>query len=149
MKLNIKLLNKDGKIPTYGSSYAAGLDLYASDNYKISPNSRLCVNTSIALSWEKNNELDENPEDFYLRIAPRSGLSFKNGIDVMAGVIDYDYRGEIKVILLNTSNEDFQIFKGDRIAQAILTRIIRFTNIAICDNLDDTKRGENGFGSTG
>lgn len=149
MKLKVKILDSDAKLPTYGSDYAAGLDLYACNNYTIKPNSRECVSTGIALEWVKNNELDENPEDFYLRIAPRSGLSFKNGIDVMAGVIDYDYRGEIKVILLNTSDSEFKICKGDKIAQAILTRIIRFTEITECENLENTTRGEGGFGSTG
>lgn len=149
MKLKIKFLDNDANKPTYGSNYAAGLDLYASQEYTIKPSSRECVNTGIALEWVKNNELDENPEDFYLRIAPRSGLSFKNGIDVMAGVIDYDYRGEIKVILLNTSDREFIINKGDKIAQAILTRILRFDEIDICENLNDTQRGVGGFGSTG
>lgn len=149
MKLKVKSLNSEANQPTYGSDYAAGLDIYSCYNYTIKPGSRECISTGIALEWVKNNELDENPKDFYLRIAPRSGLSFKNGIDVMAGVIDYDYRGEIKVILLNTSNCDFKITKGDKIAQAILTRIIRFDEITECDSLEDTKRGDGGFGSTG
>lgn len=149
MKLKVKFLNSEAKKPTYGSDYAAGLDLYSCYNYTIKPGSRECVGTGIGLEWVKNNELDENPTDFYLRIAPRSGLSFKNGIDVMAGVIDYDYRGEIKVILLNTGDCDFKITKGDKIAQAILTRIIRFNEITESDTLEDTTRGEGGFGSTG
>jgi dUTP pyrophosphatase len=149
MKLKVKLLNSEAILPTYGSDYAAGLDLYACGNYIIKPGSRECVSTGVALEWVKNNELDENPEDFYLRIAPRSGLSFKNGIDVMAGVIDYDYRGEIKIILLNTSDNEFKINLGDKIAQAILTRIKRFNELSIVDNLDNTTRGEGGFGSTG
>lgn len=149
MKLKVKLLNPEARLPTYGSDYAAGLDVYSCGNYTIRPGSRECVSTGVALEWVKNNELDENPKDFYLRIAPRSGLSFKNGIDVMAGVIDYDYRGEIKVILLNTSDSEFKISKGDKIAQAILTRIIRFNEIDVCENLDHTTRGEGGFGSTG
>lgn len=149
MKLKIKFLNSEARKPTYGSEFAAGLDLYACCNYVIKPGSRECVSTGIALEWVKNDDLDEDPEDFYLRIAPRSGLSYKNGIDVMAGVIDYDYRGEIKVILLNTSDNEFIINKGDKIAQAILTRIIRFTEIVECEVLMDTQRGVGGFGSTG
>lgn len=149
MKLKIKFLNSEATKPTYGSEYAAGLDLYSCYDYIIKPGSRECVSTGIALEWAKNDDLDENPEDFYLRIAPRSGLSYKNGIDVMAGVIDYDYRGEIKVILLNTGNSEFKITKGDKIAQAILTRIIRFTEISEYEVLEDTTRGDGGFGSTG
>jgi dUTP pyrophosphatase len=150
MKLNVKIIDSNAKLPTYGSDYAAGLDLYANSNCTIiKPGSRECVSTGIALEWSNNNESDENPKDFYLRIAPRSGLSFKNGIDVMAGVIDYDYRGEIKVILLNTSDTDFVISQGDKIAQAILTRITRFDEIVLTNVLNGTSRGEGGFGSTG
>lgn len=149
MKLKVKIIDSSAKLPTYGSDFAAGLDLYSCCNYTIKPNSRECISTGIALEWVKSNEFDEKPEDFYLRIAPRSGLSLKNGIDVMAGVIDYDYRGEIKVILLNTSDKEFAVSTGDKIAQAILTRIIRFNEITTCENLEDTQRGEGGFGSTG
>lgn len=149
MRLKVKFIDSNAKIPTYGSKYAAGLDFYANCDYVIKPSSRECVNTGICLEWLKNNELDENPEDYYLRIAPRSGLSYKNGIDVMAGVIDYDYRGEIKIILLNTSDEYFTISKGDKIAQGILTKIIKFDEITITDNLEITDRGNGGFGSTG
>ena len=149
MKLQVKILNPNGKIPTYGSEYAAGLDLYSSDEYVIKPYSRECVSTGIALEWDKTNEFDENPEHFYLRIAPRSGLSLKNGIDVMAGVIDYDYRGEIKVILFNSGDKDFFISKGDKIAQGILTKITRFNEIIQIEQLNDTTRGDGGFGSTG
>ena len=149
MKLKVKILDTGAKLPTYGSEYAAGLDLYSAENYIIKANSRECVNTGIALEWVKNNVFEENPKDFYLRIAPRSGIALKNGIDVMAGVIDYDYRGKIKVILQNNSDMDFVIAEGDKISQAILTRIIRFSDIMLCDTLDDTVRGDGGFGSTG
>lgn len=149
MKLKVKLNCPDGKLPTYGSDYAAGLDLYSCLDYKINPGSRECVSTGIALEWIKNNESEEHPEEYYLRIAPRSGLALKNGIDVLAGVIDYDYRGEIKIILINTSDKEFIVNKGDRVAQAILTKIIRFEEILNVDSLDESVRGENGFGSTG
>lgn len=173
MKLNVKILDPNAKLPTYGSNYAAGLDLYSCCNYTIKPGSRECVSTGIALEWESTCELtceltyestckstcestcestnkpDENPKNYYLRIAPRSGLSLKNGINVMAGVIDYDYRGEIKVILSNTSDKDFVIEQGDKIAQAILTRILRFDEISITGELNNTCRGMGGFGSTG
>lgn len=149
MKLIIKTLSPSALVPTYGSEYAAGLDLYADSEHVVQPNSRVCVSTGIAVEWVKNNENDERPEDFYLRIAPRSGLSFKYGIDVLAGVIDVDYRGEIKVILLNSGDKEFIISKGDRVAQAILTRIIRFSKIEQVDTLSGTQRGEGGFGSTG
>lgn len=149
MKLKVKTLDSTAKIPTYGSEYAAGLDLYSNSNYTIKSNTRECISTGICLEWVQNSDSDENPKDFYLRIAPRSGLAFKNGIDVLAGVIDYDYRGEIKIILQNNSNDNFVITKGDKIAQAILTRITRFSEVTICDELSNTLRDVGGFGSTG
>ena len=149
MKLLIKKINSEAFVPSYGSIDAAGLDLYSCVNYVCKPGTRECVSTGISIEWTKNNEYDENPKDFYLRIAPRSGLAYKNGIDILAGVIDYDYRGEIKIIIFNSSDKEFVINKGDRIAQAILTRIIRFNEINIVDALSDTQRGVDGFGSTG
>ncbi len=149
MRLLIKTLDSSAIVPTYGTDDAAGLDLYANVDLIIPPDTRACVSTGISLEWVKNNELDEEPKNFYLRIAPRSGLAFKNGIDVGAGVVDFGYRGEIKVILFNHGDKEFIISKGDRIAQAILTRIIRFDEISLSDTLSETQRGVGGFGSTG
>ena len=85
-----------------------------------------------------------------MRIAPRSGLSVKNNIDIGAGVVDYDYRGEIFVCFINNDNDKtYSIKKGDRIAQMILERINRFENIYVVDNHTETSRGTGGFGSTG
>lgn len=90
----------------------------------------------------------EVPEGTYGRVAPRSGLAWKNFIDVGAGVIDQDYRGNVGVILFNHSETDFEVKKGDRIAQLILERIIHPVVIEV-DTLTDTDRGAGGFGSTG
>jgi dUTP pyrophosphatase len=157
MKLIIKKLSPTSITPTYGTVDAAGLDLYADSNYIIKSGSRQCVSTGIALEWSSNTDSnadsntnpDSNPENYYLRIAPRSGLAYKNGIDVGAGVIDYGYRGEIKIILFNHGDTDFVVASGDRVAQAILTRIIRFDEIIESDVLTNTSRGSGGFGSTG
>nr|CUU99197.1 hypothetical transcript [Hymenolepis microstoma] len=100
---------------------------------------RALINTDIQISL---------PPGCYGRIAPRSGLCLKYGIDVGAGVIDQDYRGNIMVVLLNFGDEDFTIKKGDRIAQLICERIYLPT-LKECANLDETKRGANGYGSTG
>lgn len=88
------------------------------------------------------------PEGTYGRIAPRSGLAWKHSIDVGAGVIDADYRGNVGVILFNFSDKDFEVKKGDRIAQLILEKI-SYCDIVETSDLDDTSRGEGGFGSTG
>jgi len=88
------------------------------------------------------------PEGTYGRVAPRSGLALKNKIDVGAGVIDRDYRGNVGVILFNLSDEDFQVSPGDRVAQLICEKI-EYPEVEELENLDDTDRGEGGFGSTG
>jgi dUTP pyrophosphatase len=123
----------------------AGIDLYATEDCIIQPGEQALVKTGISVSFSP---------DYYLRIAPRSGLAYKNGIDVMAGVIDSSYRGEIGVILRNHSvatEEDtgaFIINRGDRIAQMIPERISQEHFIFVSE-LDDSERGEGGFGSTG
>lgn len=149
MKLIVKKLSETAELPVYGSELSAGLDLRASEDKSIAPNERTCVKTGIAVEWIKNNENDEEPSQFYLRIAPRSGLSVKNGINILAGVVDYPYRGEIGVVLINHGDKEFIIKQGDRIAQAILTRCEIFTEIELSDELSETQRGAGGFGSTG
>lgn len=152
MKLLIKKLHPDAIIPTYGSDGAAGLDLCAYGAYTIPAKSRKLISTGIAIQWVNNTFDDttsELPENYYFRIAPRSGLSVKNSIDIGAGVVDSDYRGEVKVCFINNSNTDYAIAHGDRIAQGILERIKRFSPIEVVDELIETKRGDGGFGSTG
>ena len=144
MKLNIKKLNDDAKIPTYGSDYAAGLDIYSAVDLDIPSNTRKLISTGISISW--NGDDDKN---YYLRIAPRSGLSVKNNIDIGAGVVDYDYRGEIFICFINNGSTTYSIKKGDRIAQAILEKINRFDIIQEVQELEETNRGGAGFGSTG
>lgn len=146
MKLNIKKLYPDAQIPTYGSKYAAGLDLYAYGEYNIPAKTRKLISTGICIQWISD---DENPIDYYFRIAPRSGLSVKNCIEIGAGVIDSDYRGEIKICFINNSDSDYSIAHGDRIAQGILEKIKHFTSIDVVDELIETDRGESGFGSSG
>lgn len=148
IELNVKLLNSLAKLPVYGSEFSAGMDVSAcinDDNNQIiiqSGQTKL-IKTGLSISWTGNDALN-----YYLRVAPRSGLAYKNGIFVNAGVIDYDYRGEIGVVLYNSSSNDFVINNGDRIAQLILEKINRVKIIQV-DNLDETTRGSGGFGSTG
>lgn len=125
--------------PTYGSEYAAGADLYANESFEILPGHRALIKTGVRM---------EIPSGFYGRIAPRSGLAYKNGIDVMAGVIDSDYRGDIGVILINLGETDFTIQTGDRIAQMIIEKYYRYP-FCVVESLEETTRGDNGFGSTG
>lgn len=139
MKIYVKKLREDAYLPTRGSANAAGLDLYAVDEVVIPPGGRALVKTGISVAVEHGT---------YFRIAPRSGLALKHGIDTMAGVVDSDYRGEICVILSNLNDASFQVLKGDRIAQGIV-EVIQLAEVVEVDDLDSTDRGSNGFGSTG
>ena len=142
MNLNIKL-DENAKIPEYGSEYAAGIDLFSNntEDIIIHAKNRKLISTGLYISWE-------DPK-YYMRIAPRSGLSVKNCIDVGAGVIDYDYRGELKILLINNSNDkEFIVSKNMKIAQMIPTRMVRL-NLNVTESLEETVRGNGGFGSTG
>uniref|UniRef100_A0A6C0JYW4 dUTP diphosphatase n=1 Tax=viral metagenome TaxID=1070528 RepID=A0A6C0JYW4_9ZZZZ len=151
MRLNIKRLNPDSQIPQYGSAAAAGMDLFSAVDLVVPPQTRKLVSTGISVSWEtQEGQWDENPEKYYLRIAPRSGLSVKSNIDIGAGVVDSDYRGEIFVCFINNSlDKPYAIQKGDRIAQMILTRFEQFKEVVLVEEHVETARGEGGFGSTG
>lgn len=138
-QLPFKKLDDNATLPTRGSVHAAAVDLYASASGIIPAHGFTSINTGIATAV---------PEGYYARIAPRSGLSAKNGIFTLAGVVDSDYRGEIICVLANQSDKDYVIGIGDKIAQMIIESIILPEPIFV-DDLQDTDRGANGFGSTG
>lgn len=131
-------LSPGATMPTRGSDGAAGYDLYALEDTTINCFQFIPVGTGVFI---------EIPAGHYGRVAPRSGLSVKHGVMVGAGVIDSDYRGEIKVALA-TLNGVYEFKKGDRIAQLIIERIATPELVEV-DSLDDTDRGDGGFGSTG
>ncbi|OAL36742.1 deoxyuridine 5'-triphosphate nucleotidohydrolase [Fonsecaea nubica] len=137
--LLIKKLSADASTPTRGSAFAAGYDLYASKPTTIPARGKALVSTDLSIA---------TPEGTYGRVAPRSGLAAKHFIDTGAGVIDADYRGEVKVLLFNHGEVDFQVSKGDRIAQLVLERIYT-PEVVEVDNLEESVRGAGGFGSTG
>ena len=140
LQINVKKLSENATIPSQGTSFAAGYDLYAAEDAVVVCGTRKLIKTNISM--------EINP-GYYGRIAPRSGLAYKNGIDILAGVIDSDYRGDIGVILYNTDkNIDFTVKKGDRIAQIIFEACYTAT-LNNVDNLDNTLRQAGGFGSTG
>lgn len=140
-ELKVFLRSDKATVPTKGSALAAGYDLYSSESAVIPAQGQGMVATDISIIV---------PVGTYGRVAPRSGLAVKHGISTGAGVIDADYRGEVKIVLFNHSKKDFEIKSGDRIAQLVLEQIIN-ADIAVItkDQLDDTERGEGGFGSTG
>lgn len=139
MKLFVKKLCDHATTPSRGSPLAAGYDLSSSEDVSIHRGTRGLVGTGIAFTV---------PEGTYGRIAPRSGLAVKKGIQVGAGVIDRDYTGEVKVVLFNHGDETFEIKKGDRIAQLIVERC-ETPEIQLVTDLEDTQRSSGGFGSTG
>jgi dUTP pyrophosphatase len=137
--MEVKRLSEFAIIPTRGSKYSAGFDLSSAYDTIVLAHCNAIVKTDISISI---------PENTYARIAPRSGLAVKNFIDTGAGVVDYDYRGPVGVVLFNHSNIDFMVKRGDRVAQLILEKI-SMVDITEVDELADTERGKNGFGSTG
>jgi dUTP pyrophosphatase len=133
----------DAILPHRADEGAAGYDLRSIEFVSIGPNERKIIDTGIVI---------ECPKDCYARIAPRSGLAANYGIDVLAGVVDSSYRGNIKVIIYNTDkNNSIEIEVGDKIAQLIFERIYtpKFEEVNSIEKLSDTNRGFGGFGSTG
>lgn len=137
--LKVKALSDTAKMPTRGSAHAAGYDMYASEATKIPAGGRALVSTGLSIAV---------PTDCYARVAPRSGLAVKNGIQTGAGVVDSDYRGEVRVLLFNQGSSDFVVNIGDRIAQLVLERVYT-PAVQQTDNLEESVRGAGGFGSTG
>ena len=142
-KVLIKKLDPAVELPTYKTDGASGMDLMAlvKEPVNLKPNSSCLVPTGLAVAFSN---------DFEIQIRPRSGLAAKNSISVLntPGTIDSDYRGEIKVILFNHGKNDFLINNKDRIAQMILTPVLKM-EFEETDDLPETVRGEGGFGSTG
>jgi len=137
--LHVKKLSEFAIIPKRGSEYSAGLDLSSAGDYVVPARGKQLIKTDLAIAI---------PEGTYARIAPRSGLAWKNSIDVGAGVVDYDYRGNVGVILFNHSDENFLVKHGDRVAQLILEKIC-MAEVEEVDHLFETTRNNGGFGSTG
>jgi dUTP pyrophosphatase len=142
--MKVRIINRsDNPLPAYKTIHSAGMDLHASleSPVVLSPLDRALVPTGLFIALEQGYEA---------QVRPRSGLAANNGITVLntPGTIDADYRGEVKVIMVNLSNEPFTINHGDRIAQMVITQHARAEWIPV-DELDETERGEGGFGSTG
>ena len=143
VKILVKKLSPNVQLPAYKTSGASGMDLMAfiDKPIKIPAKSSSLVPTGLSIAFS---------EDYEVQIRPRSGLAAKNNITVLntPGTIDSDYRGEIKIILFNHGNKEFTINNKDRVAQMILTPVIKM-ELEETDNLPDSIRGEGGFGSTG
>lgn len=129
------------ELPAYTTEGAAGMDVLAAEDVTLAPGARHAVATGLALAI---------PPGFEIQVRPRSGLALKHGITVpnTPGTIDSDYRGELKVILINHGDRAFDIRRGDRVAQLVLAPVVRASWLKV-EELDETLRGEGGFGSTG
>ena len=128
-------------LPAYATAGAAGMDVVSAEDVTIAPGARHAVATGLALAI---------PQGYEIQVRPRSGLALKHGITVpnTPGTIDSDYRGELKVILINHGAEPFAIARGDRVAQLVLAPVVHAAWDEVAE-LDATERGEGGFGSTG
>jgi dUTP pyrophosphatase len=143
VKVLIKKLSPEVKLPSYKTSGASGMDLMAfiKSSVTIKPKTSFLIPTGLSIAFSEN---------FEVQIRPRSGLAAKNNISVLntPGTIDSDYRGELKIIVYNHGNNDFLVNNGDRIAQMILTPVVKM-ELEETNDLPETIRGEGGFGSTG
>ncbi len=144
--IKIKRLSEqfdDIPLPSYSTDGSAGMDVRAAveESYNISAGSVVLIPTNLSV---------EIPNGFEIQVRPRSGLAIKHGIGILnsPGTIDSDYRGEVKIILMNFSKEDFVINRGDRIAQLVVSKVYH-ADVSETENLQNSKRGEGGFGHTG
>lgn len=126
-------------LPAYGSDHAVGLDVVAAESLTLAPGARHAVATGIALAI---------PHGYEVQVRSRSGTAVRNGITCLTGTIDSDYRGELKVVLVNLGEEPFAIARGERVAQLVPAPVLRAA-FGEVDELDETARGSGGFGSTG
>jgi len=143
VKVEVKRLENgaDLPLPAYATEGAAGMDVVSAENVTIEPGARHPVATGLAMAI---------PQGYEIQVRPRSGLAFKHGITVpnTPGTIDSDYRGELKVLLINHGPKAFTIARGDRVAQLVLAPVVQAA-WNVVDELDATARGDGGFGSTG
>lgn len=142
--INLPVINKSNNpLPQYQTMQSAGVDLraFTSEDVMLGPGERVLVGTGLHIAL---------PDGYEAQIRPRSGLAFKHGITIInsPGTIDADYRGEIKIALINHSNEDFVIKNGDRIAQMVISKYEQIS-FSLTQSLDETERGEGGYGHTG
>ncbi len=139
--LKIKRERKDIPLPAYATSGSSGIDLRSAEDLCIPPGEWRAVSTGLRI---------ELPSGYEAQIRPRSGLALRYGVTVLnsPGTVDSDYRGELKVILINHGKETFEVKRGDRIAQLVIVRVER-VDIKEVEELEETERGEGGFGHTG
>lgn len=142
VRIRVKKLREDAIVPHYNHEGDAGMDLYSVEDVILWPNEPVAVSTGLSI---------ELPIGFVALVWDKSGLSLKEGIKTMAGVMDSNYRGEYKIVLLNTTSQYYYLDKGDKIAQLLIQPVMRaeVEELKEGEQLSETTRGANGFGSTG
>jgi dUTP pyrophosphatase len=139
LQIKVKRLRDGAQLPAHATDWSAGADLYCAEAFTLQPGERKLVPAGLAI---------EIPYGYYGRVAPRSGLAVRHGIDTLAGIIDSDYRGELKVALINLGDQPARFDAGERVAQLIIERAAS-CDYYWSDELSQTERDEGGFGSTG
>ena len=141
MEVKVKKLDENARAPEMAHEGDSGFDLYASESATLRPGERKLIATGLSV---------EVPQGFEAQVRPKSGLAIKSGITVLntPGTVDAGYRGEVKVILVNLSDQEYKIEKGKKIAQMVFAKV-ECPELKIVNELGETKRGEGGFGSTG
>jgi dUTP pyrophosphatase len=137
--MKIKLLHENAMAPVRATEHAAGYDIFCNEHITLIPGARALISTGFAMAI---------PHGMVALIWPRSGLAGKHGVDSLAGVVDSDYRGEVRVALINHGHANVEFKPGDRIAQMLVQQVYQ-ESVVVVDDLDDTQRGAGGFGSTG
>ncbi len=139
MTIKIKKISSDAKLPQYANEHDAGMDFFSNEECIIKPGERKLLSTGISMAI---------PQGQVGLIWDKSGLAVKHGLKTMAGVVDSGYRGEIKIVVHNLSDKDYLVEKGNKIAQMLIQRIEQKELLEV-EELDETQRGEGGFGSSG
>ena len=139
MIIKIKKIHPDAIIPRYAHEGDAGMDIFSAENIIIKPNERIACKTGISMHI---------PENHVGLIWDKSGIALKNGVTTLGGVIDSGYRGELQIVMINLSKENYNIKEGNKIAQMLIQKIEN-PKIQEVEELDETSRGDGGFGSTG
>ncbi|MFH1238453.1 MAG: dUTP diphosphatase [archaeon] len=139
INIKVKKLKENAIVPRYAHNGDAAMDLFSTEDYLVPAGKRQLVSTGISM---------ELPEGYFASIRGKSGLAYKKGICILGGVIEYTYRGEYGVIVLNTGNDDFEIKVGDKVAQVIIAPIAT-ADVEVVEELSETVRGDGAWGSTG
>lgn len=139
MRIKVKKLDKEARLPEYAHPGDAGMDIFSLEDYELKPKERHLFSTGVSIAL---------PRGYVALIWDKSGLAAKYGLSTLGGVIDADYRGEYKIVILNTSDKSYNIKKGDKIAQVIIQPVVKAETEEV-EDLDQTGRGSGSFGSTG